>query len=571
MRKWLVAILVGVFLGAFALQIYAAKSDSQTTDEAIHLVAGYTYLTKGDFRLDPEHPPLIKELSALPLLLANLRTDFTSMWDNAGNYYYDSWQEARVLGEKLLYGWGNDAGKVLLLGRLVPILLTLILGFFAFFWAKKLYGEKAGVLAAFLVLFFPNILSHGHLINTDLGLTLFTLIAVYFWGKFLKHINIKENWLNLLLAGIFSGLAMASKFTAIILFFILLILAIVKLAQDKKQYATAFFSYLLVLVISFFVVWSTYGFSLQSPPEIKEGLSEKVTFEIRNFNKFYDSFDVFQSENSAEVPSQYNNVYAFVRPVLIPADFFKGFVFVTTHALGGHGSFLLGMNSNDGWWYYFPVAIFFKTPIPIFILFTLAIIYRKKLSAKDNFDELLLIMPPAIYLTLAMVSKADLGIRHILPIFPFIFIYISKTINIFHFSRKNWLKVIVAVSVVWYLVSALISFPDYLSYFNEFALGPKNGHKILTDSNLDWGQDIYRVKTYIDQNNVEVSYMTYPWDGQMALNYYGLNYPELKPDNTNAKGYVIISATYYETNAYKWIKQYPAKQITPGVYLVDIN
>lgn len=574
MTKVLKIILGAIFILAFGLLVFSARANSQTTDEAIHLFAGYTYLTKADFRLDPEHPPFIKELTALPIIFVkNIQVKYDTLWQTAGNFYYDSWQEARALGDSFFYNWGNNPDQLLFLGRLVTIFLTLILGCVAYLWAKKLYGAKAGVLAAFLVLFFPNILAHGQLVNTDLGLTLFMFVAVYFWGEYLK----KLSWQNLALAGLFSGLAMASKFTAIILFVILFVLALLKVISERKKLGKIIGGYILILAMTFVVVWSSYGFSLQAPPIIHEGLSEKVNFEIAHFDKFYKSFDVFSSDEIMAVPSNYNNIYAFFRPILIPADFFKGFVFVATHALGGHGSYLLGMHSNTGWWYYFPVTILFKTPIPIFVLLGLTIIYRKKLKVKNivdksgDFDELLLILPPIIYFALAMYSKADLGVRHILPIFPFVLTYIAKTANLIDFKKFKVPTIIIAVSLLWYLLSVILAYPNYMAYFNEFAGGQKNGHKILTDSNLDWGQDIYRIKNYIEKNNIDISYMVYPWDGQSALDYYGLNYPELKPENQNARGNVIISATYYETEAYSWIKKYPMQQITPGVFIVNIN
>lgn len=551
---WLKIALMVIFLLSFLLLIFSAKADSITTDEGIHLFAGYTYLAQGDFRLDPEHPPLLKEMAALPLLLThNLNIELGSLWQNAGNFYYDSWQEARTLSENFLFNSSNNADAIVLLGRLVMIILTLILGAFAYFWAKKLYGEKAGVLAAFLTLFFPNILAHGHLINTDIGLTLFIFIAVYFWGEYLKSDVRRKIWINFVLAGLFSGLALASKYTAIILFVILLVMAIVKLVQDKKQYSKVILGYFGVLIMTFVVIWVTYGFSLQTFP--------KVPF----------SQAIKQWPTQYNLTTKYDNLFEIVRPVLIPPQFYKGIVMVTRHATGGHGAFLLGHNSNSGWWYYFPIAIIFKTPIPIFIFLALTIIYYKKIKAKVSFDELLLILPPVIYLSFAMYSKADLGIRHILPIFPFIFVFISKSINTLNFSKNLWLKIVLGGSILWYLVSTLISFPNYLAYFNEFALGPKNGYKILSDSNLDWGQDIFRIRDYINKNNLDPVYLVYPWDGDAALNYYGINFIALTPDMQNVKGSAVVSATYYNTDAYAWLRKFPFKEITPGVFLVEIN
>lgn len=555
MSKTLKIILVVIFVSAFSLLVISARQNSQTTDEAIHLFAGYTYLTRGDFRLDPEHPPLLKELSALPLLLVkSIHVQGNSLWQSAGVFYYDSWKEARILGNDFFYNWGNNPNQLLFLGRLMTIFLTLVLGAFAFFWAKKLYGPKAGVLAAFLVLFFPNILAHGQLVNTDLGLTLLMFVAVYFWGEFLKSTKGRTMWLNLFLAGLFSGLAMASKFTAIILFAILFILMIVKIFMDRKNIWRMIGGYALILVLTFVIVWASYGFSLSVPSQPAVSLSNELTNWVEH-----------------SVPNTYDRLFEIVRPILVPADFYKGFVMVARHAIGGHGSYLLGQNSDTGWWYYFPVTIFFKTPIPIFILLGLAIIYRKKLKTQNYFDDLILLLPPIIYLLLTINSKADLGIRHILPIFPFILTYIAKSANLIDFKKFKIPAIVITISLLWYLISAIFNFPNYMAYFNEFAGGPKNGHKILTDSNLDWGQDIYRIKNYIDQNQVQVSYLVYPWDGDDALNFYGLNYPELKPENTTAKGKVIISATYYETDVYQWLKQYPMEEITPGVFLVTIN
>ena len=551
MTRTLKIILSAIFILAFGLLVFSARTNSQTTDEAIHLSAGYTYLTQGDFRLDPEHPPFIKELTALPILFVkNVQFKYDTLWKKAGVFYYDSWQEARVLGDDFFYNWGNNPNQILFLGRMVTIILTLILGYFAFFWAKKLYGAKAGVLAAFLVLFFPNILAHGQLVNTDLGLTLFMFIAVYFWGEYLK----KLSWQNLALAGLFSGLAMASKFTAIILFVILFVLAILKIISERKNFSKIIGGYILILVMTFIVVWASYGFTLAVPPKPVVGLSTELT----NWVKY-------------NVPNTYDSLFGLVRPLMVPDYFYKGFVMVTRHAIGGHGSYLLGMHSNTGWWYYFPVTILFKTPIPVFILLGLAIIYRKKLKTDVFFDDLILLVPPVVYLILSINSKADLGVRHILPIFPFVLAYIAKTANLIDFKKFKIPAIIIIISLIWYLFSTVVTYPNYIAYFNEFGGGPKNGHKILTDSNLDWGQDIYRIKEYMDKNHLDQVYLVYPWDGDQALNYYGINFIPLLPDDHGVKGKAVISATYYETDAYAWLKQYPMEEITPGVFLVTIN
>ncbi len=546
-------VLVSLLIIVFVFMIGSAKSDSPTTDESVHLFAGYTYLTERDFRLDPEHPPLLKELAALPLLFEKiLNLPMDGLWDKAENFYYDSWQEARTLGNSFLFSMENNATKLIFLGRLPFIFLTLILGVFTYFWSKKLYGEKAGLLTAFLILLMPNILAHGRLINTDLGLTLFFFICLYFWGQFLK----KPSWANFFLSGIFLGLVLSSKYTGIIIVPILITLAIVKLFLDDShenwlKYLTGFLG---SSAIAFLIIWASYGFLVDRLPVPIGTFSENI--------KMWTSYNI---------PTFFDGVFNKIRPFLFPAEFYKGFFLVFRHALGGHSAYLLGQNSNTGWWYYFPVAIFYKTPLAFFVLLGMSIGNYRKIKTNILFDELLIIIPPIIFLIFAMYSKADLGVRHVLPIFPFLAIYASRTVNLINFSKFNWAMAGFLLLILWYGFSSVINFPDYIAYFNETAGGGKGGYRILTDSNLDWGQDISRIKNYLDENKLQNPYVVYPWDGEDALRSYGIESKLLLPEDINAKGDVIMSATYLQSGAYDWIKIFPNEQITPGVFIFHLN
>lgn len=551
-------LLAAIFISAFFLLIFSAKADSLTTDEGVHLFAGYTYLTKGDFRLDPEHPPLLKELAGTTLLLNHyLKTSMDGFWDKAANFYYDSWQEARILGQNFLFTQGSDANKIIFFGRLPFISLTLILGFAVYFWAKKLYGQIAGVFSAFLILFLPSILAHGHLINTDLGLTLFIFIAVYFWTRFLT----KQNWLYFILSGLFLSFALSSKFTSVLIFPILIILGLLKIfiLGGSKNWLKIIGGFLGILIIGFIVVWASYGFSIKVPPPPIDSLSANINL--------WTSF---------HAPVSFDRFFEKIRPIMFPADFYKGLFLVSRHGLGGHGSFLLGQTSNTGWWYYFPVAIFYKTPIPFFIFLILAIVFTKRLKSKDQFDEVVLICAPIIFLGLSMFSKADLGLRHVLPIFPFLAVYASKSINLIKFkfgicTSQVACSLLFGILILWYLFSSLSSYPNYLSYFNEFAGGPNKGYQILGDSNLDWGQDIFRIKKYLDEHKITDGYILYPWDGNEALRYYGINLKPMPWDDQNIKGYAVVSATYLQLADLSWLWQYPYQQITPGVFIFKIN
>lgn len=563
MKIFFKLIFVILFVFVFLLLIFSSFRNSLTTDEGIHLYSGYTYLINNDFRLDVEHPPILKELAALPLIFVkDIKLPLNGLWDKAANFYYDAWQEARVLGENFLFSLSNNPDQLILLGRIPFIILTLLLGLAVFIWARKLYGQKAALLAAFLILLMPNILAHGILINTDLGLILFLFLGIYFWVIFLK----KPQWPSFLLSGLFIGFALASKFTGLIVILILIILALVKLFfYDKnfKNWSKYLVGFAGILLVSFFVIWASYGFLLEVPPPPIASLSENVRL-----------------WTDIQVPEKFDHVFKMLRPIMFPAQYYKGLFLVGRHALAGHGSFLLGETSNTGWWYYFPVAIFYKTPIPFFIFLLLSLIFWLKLKAKESFDEVVLIVTALIFLLISMFSKADLGVRHVLPIFPFLAIYASKSINLVDFSsikitKAETKKIIPALGflilILWYLFSAVTSYPNYLTYFNEFGRGPQGGYKILVDSNLDWGQDIFQIKKYLVEHQISDGYILYPWNGNEALQYYGINLKPFVWDRKDLKGYVVVSATYLQLAELGWLMDYPYEQITPGVFIFNIE
>lgn len=468
----------------------------------------------------------LKEIAAVPLLFfRDLKIPIDGLWEKAGNIYYDAWRETRTLAENFLFSSGNDASKIIFWGRFPFIILTLLLGFTVYYWAKRLYGEKAGVFAAFLVLLMPSILAHGGLINTDLGLTLFLFLAVYFWTKFLK----KTSWLDFISSAFFIGLTFSSKYTGVILIPIIITITLIKMILDNdfKKWWKYFLELTGLFILGVIVIWATYGFSAH-----------------------------------------------------FPAEFVKGVTLVSRHALGGHGSYLLGQTSNTGWWYYFPLAIWYKTPLPFFIFLILTIVFWKKMKSKDIFEEMALIVSPFIFLVVSMTSKADLGVRHVLPVFPFLAVIASKSINLIDFRTIKFFKVnmkriipalLFLLLVLWYLLSSISSYPNYLAYFNESACGPKGGYKILGDSNLDWGQDIFRIKTYLDQHQINNGFILYPWDGNDGLKYYGIDLTPFPWNNQNIKGHVVISATYYQLPEMRWLDVYPHEQITPGVLIFDLK
>jgi len=198
-----IALLVVMFFTA----VFSIKDDSATMDELAHIPAGYSYLSQRDFRLNPEHPPLVKDLAAIPLLGLNLNFPKNHpSWTEGVNQQW--W-----LGNEFLYHSENNADQIIFLARLPMILLLIFLGWFLFFWAKQLGGNKVGLMVLTLFSFSPTFLAHGRVVTTDVGATLGIVLATYFWLKFLKEPTKK----NIFLAGITLGLALVLKFSTILL------------------------------------------------------------------------------------------------------------------------------------------------------------------------------------------------------------------------------------------------------------------------------------------------------------------------------------------------------------------
>ena len=220
------AILSLIIVSTFLLMLGPAKQDSAIMDELAHIPAGYSYVKFLDYRLNPEHPHLVKALSAIPLLFLDLK--FPTNSDNWQNQVNAQWE----IGKEFLYNSGNDADKIIFYSRLVPMLLLLILISFTYFWASELMGKWWALLPAFLIALSPNFLAHGHYVTTDIGATLGILVASYYFLKVVYDPSRK----NLIIAGTVFGFAQLLKFSAVLLVpFFILVIAILLLEKIIKE------------------------------------------------------------------------------------------------------------------------------------------------------------------------------------------------------------------------------------------------------------------------------------------------------------------------------------------------
>ena len=571
-------LLIFVFLVAF----FSMKDDSATMDEIAHLPAGYSYLTQKDMRLNPEHPPLIKDLAAIPLLfIKNIK--FPSEIDAWQKDINGQW----VFGFHFMYGMGNPADKMIFWGRIPMILILVLLGFYIFKWTKELFGNKVGLLALFFFSFSPTFSAHGRLVTTDVGAAAGVFIATYYFIKALQNPNKR----NIIFAGIAFGLAELFKFSVILLipFFVFLGFCwwLIK-SRNLKQILKIL---ILVFLIGYILIWPVYQYHVWNyPPERQVQDSEVFLSAYPNFIR---------------KPL----LWAADKPILRPyAQYFTGLFMVFHRAAFGHTTYFLGEISNLGWKSYFPIVYLIKEPLALHILTLVALLYaawlikkpfwinplqRAKNWIKNHFPEFAMLVFIGIYWGTSLMSNLNIGVRHLLPAFPFTILLVSKT-------TISWLKqpylrlkyLLLAILIFWQAISVLSIYPHFLAYANEIAGGPNNLYIYTVDSNLDWGQDLKRLKKWVENppagGRIDKIYVDYFGGGDTKY-YLGEKFVPwngTKNSKEFPKGnYLAVSATFLQGGRgepvpgfnqpyghYRWLDKYePIAKIGYSIFVYYIE
>ena len=244
--------------------------------------------------------------------------------------------------------------------------------------------------------------------------------------------------------------------------------------------------------------------------------------------------------------------FIHLRWILVPRDFFKGITIMLLHVVNGHHAYLLSEWSDNGWWYYYPAAILVKTPIALLLLTISAVAMAIWRIRQSTFAQAAPLIAAIAYLACAMTSKANIGIRHVLPIYPF-FAFVAGV----ECARARGRDQLVSwLLVAWLLVAALVAHPDYIAYFNELVGGPANGQDYLIDSNFDWGQNGKALKQWLDVNHVTRVYLDYFGTGA-AIRYLDIPADFVKPEQIPKlrDGYLVISATRLMAPEYQWLRE----------------
>ncbi len=481
------------------LEVRSARDETQTWDEGIHISAGYSYWKLGDFSWNVEHPPLVKMASTLPLVWMGLTAEPNGA---------DGKRKDQVrYGVDFLYKNRRDADSILFAARSANILLTLLFAAAVAWWTRRRYGPWAGLAAAALCAFDPNLMAHGRYVTTDFPVTVFFFFACVLWVEYLEQGSSRR----LLTAAAAIGLALITKFSAVLLLPSLVILYAACWIRRPKEFPVR-----RALVAAGTVI-ATVGLMVAVVywPETVRCWRTKVpqmsTLAVRG-------------NPTGEI------LYYLGRKLHLPAHaYLYGLNAVADHNAGGHSSYLLGMRSETGWWYYFPVVFAVKSTMAALagaVLLLGAALWQIRKREWISPMTLGLTLPPLLYFVFSMTSGINIGMRHILPIYPFLYVGAAAWLA----TRENRRPGIYALGMLVALQMgecARIT-PDYLAFFNELAGGPGRGPEYLVDSNIDWGQDVKKLGLWLDAHGGKRRARVY-YFGNAQMRYYGIDemgYPE---------------------------------------------
>ncbi|MFH1769383.1 MAG: glycosyltransferase family 39 protein [Parcubacteria group bacterium] len=573
---------------ATTLAVFSFWNDSLIVDEIPHIGAGYSYLKKGDMRLNSEHPPLAKDIGALPLVIFNSDELFESeAWNGDG--YYRQWN----FGASLLYPQDTNS-QALTRAVKFPMLIFFILSAVLIFkWCLRRYGDKTALLALTLFAFSPTILAHSRYVATDVPAMFGCLLAMYFFIKFLK--DTKKQ--NLIIASIAIGIALLTKFSTILLIPLFLVIAfiwgIVHTHSTGRQIEFGF-KYLrrtiIMIAIGFvIIVWPVYFLHTMNYP------AQQQQADTQRALNYHDQNAITKSIN-----------WMSDKPILRSAGHYAFGAYLASKRITSSSSiYFMGELTDESPNSYFPIVYFLKEPLAWWGLVLLALsatviwIAKRRQNIKrinqwirDHIDEFTMIIFLLMYWAVSIRGGLNIGIRHLLPTYPFAIILVSGVIGILLKDklRQRVVDIVVTILIAWYVAESLLVFPHYLTYFNQVAGGPSGGYKYVADSNIDWGQDLKRLGDWIKANNIkkiEVDYFGWASTRYYIGDAYIWTNSERNPDaqtfiqNNSSDGWLAVSVQNLQTTqsktipgerAYKWLDEYePIAKIGNSIFVYNIR
>ncbi len=501
-QKYIYAGVAALLLAMWVQLALSVHGESLSWDEGDHLFAAYMTATRGDYGLNPEHPPLVKLVAALPLLaMPGLRVPELQ----GRNFKVEAF-----LSGKDFNAWNIQRG-ILFRARLAVTIFPLLLGLLVFLAAREMFGPTAAFIALTFLAFDPTLLAHGAMVTTDVGVSCFILASVYAFYRYAKS----PSWPRAALVGLATGLGFAAKHTGVLIVPMLIALAICEIIRNPRRASgestdcrktltgKMFGALALAAVISLVVLWAFYGFRYQSRPGTLE-INPPLSVYVSQISKPWEAKLLSTVASFHALPESYLYGMADIQQV---DDAYTAYYFGKVYPHGTH--------------WYFPGVILIKSTLPFLILMLIAAGAIIAGVFRPWREILFLTIPPAIYLTVAMSSQMNIGARHIMPVYPFLYILGAGAASALITRDGRW-KLAIAILLLWQIVAAIRIYPDYMAYGNEAWGGAGNVHKYLSDSNTDWAQQLIATKKYLDDHQITDCWFIYFAQGVTDPASYGI-------------------------------------------------
>jgi Dolichyl-phosphate-mannose-protein mannosyltransferase len=538
---WLALAIIAATLAV--VQVLSIRQESQTWDEGFEVVGGYQYLTTGQYRASLENPPLERILEALPLLLLHPRLQGDALGaNNTGPADVDA-------GLAFLYKNRIPADKILFAARLPMIAITVGFVLVLAWWCRKKFGAAAGIVTAILISLDPTVIAHGRYVKNDMLVAALSFVAVIAWDWFLES----GKGTALVASGVALGFALGSKYSALFLL-------------------------PLFLILYFLREWRTFSW-----PRLVQAFAVAGLLAAGVILILYAPFDgalLPHARSAAGVPlrevidqsTTIGRRIAWIgsrlgwrsHPYLI------GLATFAAHGGGSHPSYLWGNRGTTGWWYYFPFAFAIKTPVAV-LLGLLAIL---PFAATQP----VLLLPILTFGALSVAGHVDIGLRHLLPIYPFLYALLGGGLTKL---RGRFRRPLIIALVAATAIESLAVYPYYTAFFNVLAGGPRNGPKYLVDSNIDWGQDLKRLGEFASAHG----------SPQVCIMYFGTaptwyylrspaNFPSIDEMRHGAKPECELAAVsvtplegvYVSPDWFAWLREVPPlERIGYSIYVWDVH
>jgi hypothetical protein len=474
-----------------------------TVDEPLHFVSAWITVRDHDFQTDPENPPLWKYWVMLPQVGTELTLDRPTLYEQIlprDRFDFYRWAPEQMFSSS------NDGDALLRRSRAAMLLIGVALGAAIAAFAWRIAGPVGAIAAITLFAFDPNFLAHAPLVKNDVIVSLCWLaVSAGLWSMG-RRVSIA----NVLLVSVGCAAGILSKFTGLFLVpLVVLVLGLRAVASGKWEIGRFPVAQVsrkiliatgLVVVIGLFVfvsIWATYGFRFlpSNDPNVSTNIDRVIATIARN--EWIAQTGEFTSRPPPEVMARWRPsmdvrmLRALHDARLLPHAFVDGLLSIKAAGLARPG-FLLGKMNLTGWWYYYIVAFAVKTPLATLVVTAVLIVFAirtwRRRSIAMNWTRVCFLACAGLYIAVSMTSSINLGVRHFFPVYALLYVAAGWAVaRLWHNARARPAMLALGVLLI---VETLIAFPNYIPFFNAFAGGSRGGATILTDSNVDWGQDL---------------------------------------------------------------------------------